>query len=161
MNATELLKKQHDQVKQLFQEFERAEDEESKRLAFEQLADDLAAHATIEERLFYPAVYVGDLKDELQEAVEEHLSVKRVIADLLEMNVEEEEFAAKMAVLNELVEDHVEDEEDELFPKVRRNFGSQELEALGAAMEAMFNELKEQEPREQIPNQLKEPAPLE
>ena len=161
MNATELLKKQHDQVKQLFQEFERAEDEESKRLAFEQLADDLAAHATIEERLFYPAVYVGDLKDELQEAVEEHLSVKRVIADLLEMNVEEEEFAAKMAVLNELVEDHVEDEERELFPKVRRNFATQELEALGAAMEAMFNELKEQEPREQIPNQLEGPAPLE
>jgi hemerythrin superfamily protein len=161
MTATELLKRQHDEVKQLFQEFERAEDEESKRLAFEQLADDLAAHATIEERSFYPAVYVGDLKDELQDAVEEHLGVKRVIADLLEMNVEEKEFEAKMDILKELVEDHVEEEEGELFPKVRRNFGSQELEALGAEMEAMFNELKQQEPREQIPNQLEQPAPLE
>ncbi len=70
MNATELLKRQHDEVKQLFEEF-------------------------------YPAVYLGDLKDELQDAVEEHLSVKRVIADLLEMNVEEEEFEAKMTVLKE------------------------------------------------------------
>jgi hemerythrin superfamily protein len=161
MNATELLKKQHDEVKQLFEEFERAEDEEGKRLAFEHLADDLAAHATIEEKLFYPAVYVGDLKDQLQEAAEEHLSVKRVIADLLEMNVEEEEFEAKMSVLKEQVEDHVEDEEGELFPKVRRKFASQELEALGGEMEAMFNDLKEQEPREQIPNQIEEAAPLE
>jgi len=87
--------------------------------------------------------------------------VKRVIADLLEMNVEEEEFEAKMAVLKELVEDHVEDEESELFPKVRRDFAARELEALGAEMEAMFNELKEQEPRERIPNQLEQPAPLE
>lgn len=161
MNATELLKKQHDRVKQLFQEFEQGEDEESKRLAFEQLADNLAAHSTIEERLFCPAVYVGDLKDELQEAVEEHLSMKRLIADLLEMNVEEEEFEAKMTVLKELVEDHIEDEEGELFPKVRRDFASRELEALGAEMEAMFNELKEQETREQIPNQIQEAAPLE
>src|SRR5258707_13708958 len=90
MNATELLKKQHDQVKQLFQEFERAEDEESKRLGFEQLGDDLAAHSTIEERLFYPAAYVGDLKGELQGAVDEHLSVKRGIAGVVEMNVEEQ-----------------------------------------------------------------------
>ncbi len=52
-----------------------------------------------------------------------------------------------------------EDEEGELFPKVRRDFAARELEALGAEMEAMFNELKE--PREQIPNQIEEPAPLE
>jgi hemerythrin superfamily protein len=161
MNATDLLKKQHEEVQQLFQEFEQAEDEEGKRLAFEQIADALAAHATIEEKLFYPAVYMGDLKDDLQEAVEEHLSVKRVIADLLEMNVEEEEFDAKMIVLKEQVEHHVEEEESELFPKVRRNFESQELEALGAEMEAMFNELKEQEPREETPNQVERAAPLE
>lgn len=161
MNATQLLKKQHDQVKELFEEFEQAEDEESKRLAFEQLADDLAAHATIEERLFYPAVYRGDLKDQLEEAVEEHLSMKRVIADLLEMNVEEEQFEAKMTVLKEQLEVHVEDEEGELFPKVSRDFASQELEALGRKMEAMFNELKEQEPREQIANKIEEVAPLE
>jgi hemerythrin superfamily protein len=161
MNATDLLKKQHEEVQQLFQEFEQAEDEEGKRLAFEQIADALAAHATIEEKLFYPAVYMGDLKDDLQEAVEEHLSVKRVIADLLEMNVEEEEFDAKMIVLKEQVEHHVEEEESELFPKVRRNFEPQELEALGAEMEAMFNELKEQEPREETPNQVERAAPLE
>ena len=87
--------------------------------------------------------------------------MKRVIADLLEMNVEEEEFEAKMAVLKELVEDHVEDEEGELFPKVRCDFAARELEALGAEMEAMFNELKQQEPGEQIPNQIEEPALLE
>ncbi len=56
---------------------------------------------------------------------------------------------------------NIEDEEGELFPKVRRDFASRELEALGAEIEAMFNELKQQEPGEQIPNQIEEPALLE
>ncbi len=56
---------------------------------------------------------------------------------------------------------NIEDEEGELFPKVRRDFAARELEALGAEMEAMFNELKQQEPGEQIPNQIEEPALLE
>ena len=161
MDATELLKRQHAQVKKLFGLFEAARDEEERRSFFEQIADELAAHSEIEEKLFYPAVYAGELEEELQEAVEEHLSIKRVIADLLELNAAEKSFGAKMKVLREQVQRHVEEEEGELFPKVRRNFDARELETLGAEMEAMFNEVTSQQPRDQVLTQIEQAAPLE
>ena len=87
---------------------------------FDEIADDFAAHGEIEEKIFYPAVYVGELKEKLQEAVEEHLAAKRIVADLLEMEPTDEQFDPKMKVLRELIEHHVEEEEGELFPLVRR-----------------------------------------
>ena len=160
MEATKLLKQQHDEVKELFKRFEAAEDESEKQELFEQIADDFAAHGEIEEKIFYPAVYVGELKEKLQEAVEEHLAAKRVVADLLEMEPSDEQFDPKMKVLKELIEHHVEEEEGELFPLVRQNFAREELEALGEQMEQMFNQLQEDEPREQIPAQTDHAPPL-
>jgi len=138
MNAIQLLKSQHAEVKRLFQQFERAQDEEDKRSVFEQIADDLVAHSEIEEKLFYPAVCVDNLQEELEEAVEEHLSIKRLIRDLLELNAADESFRTKMKALREQVEHHVEEEEGELFPKIKNNFEASELEILGAEMETMF-----------------------
>lgn len=160
MEATTLLKQQHDEVKELFERFEAAEDESEKQELFEQIADDFAAHGEIEEKIFYPAIYVGELKESLQEAVEEHLAAKRVVADLLEMEPSDEQFDPKMKVLKELIEHHVEEEEGELFPLVRQNFAREELETLGEQMEQMFNQLQEDEPREQIPAQTDRAPPL-
>ena len=153
MEATKLLKQQHDEVKELFKRFEASEDDSQRQELFEQIADDFAAHGEIEEKIFYPAVYVGELKEKLQEAVEEHLAAKRVVADLLEMEPADEQFDAKMKVLKELIEHHVEEEEGELFPLIRQSFAREELETLGEQMEQMFKQLKEDEPREQIPAQ--------
>jgi len=138
MNAIQLLKSQHAEVKRLFHKFERAQDEEDKRSVFEQIADELAAHSEIEEKLFYPAVCVDNLQEELEEAVEEHLSIKRLISDLLELNAADESFRTKIRVLREQVEHHVEEEEGELFPRIKNNFEASELEILGAEMETMF-----------------------
>ena len=160
MDATKLLKQQHDEVKRLFKQFEAARDDAGKQELFDQIADDFAAHGEIEEKIFYPAVYVGPLKEKLQEAVEEHLSAKRVIADLLEMEPSDEQFDPKMKVLRELVEHHVEEEEGELFPLVQQNFAREELDRLGEQMEQMFDELQEAEPRQQIPGETDEAAPL-
>jgi len=68
------------------------------RKKFEQIADDLAVHAAIEEKHFYPATKSARTEDLLQEAVEEHLSVKRIIADLLEMDPAEAQFDAKIGI---------------------------------------------------------------
>jgi hemerythrin-like domain-containing protein len=160
VEATKLLKQQHDEVKELFKRFEAAEDESEKQELFEQIADDFAAHGEIEEKIFYPAVYVGQLKENLQEAVEEHLAAKRVVADLLEMEPSDEQFDPKMKVLKELIEHHVEEEEEELFPLVRQNFAREELESLGDQMEQMFEKLQQSEPREAIPSQTDRAAPL-
>jgi hemerythrin-like domain-containing protein len=127
---------------------------------FEEIGDDFAAHGEIEEKIFYPAVYVGELKEKLQEAVEEHLVAKRVVADLLEMEPADEQFDPKMKVLKELIEHHVEEEEGELFPLVRQSFAREELETLGEQMEQMFKQLKEAEPREQIPGETDHAPPL-
>ncbi len=161
MEATKLLKQQHDEVKELFKRFEASEDESEKQELFEQIADDFAAHGTIEEKIFYPAVYVGELKEKLQEAVEEHLAAKRVVADLLELEPADEQFDAKMKVLKELIEHHVEEEEGELFPLIRQSFAREELETLGEQMEQMFKQLKEDEPREQIPAETDHAPPLD
>ena len=87
MNAIELLKSQHEEAKKLFRKLEKAGAEKQK--LFEELADALAVHATIEEKHFYPATKSARTEELLQEAVEEHLAVKRVIADLLEMSPED------------------------------------------------------------------------
>ncbi len=160
MDATKLLKQQHDEVKDLLEQFEAAEDDAGRQEIFDQIADDLAAHGEIEEKIFYPAVYVGPLREKLREAVEEHLSARRVIADLLEMEPSDEQFDPKMKVLQELVEHHVEEEEGELFPLVQQNFAREELEALGDRMEQRFDELQEAEPRRRIPGETDQAAPL-
>jgi len=160
MDALTLLKQQHDEVKELFTQFEAAEDEAEQQELFDRIADDFAAHGEIEEKIFYPAVYVGPLQEKLREALEEHLSAKRLIADLLEMEPGDEQFDAKMQVLQEQIEHHVQEEEGELFPLVRQNFAREELEALGEQMERMFDQLQESDPREQIPSETDQAPPL-
>ena len=161
MDAIELLKTQHEEVKAMFKKIEKAEDEEKQDL-FEQIADALAVHAAIEEKHFYPATKNARTEELLQEAVEEHLSAKRLIADLMEMSPEDPQFDAKVAVLEEQIEHHVEEEEKELFPKVRKMIGKEELEDLGMVMEDMAEELKASgAPRGSVPAETGSAAPLE
>nr|AYM53822.1 cation-binding protein hemerythrin HHE family [Archangium sp.] len=163
VDAIELLKKQHREVDELFEKFEKASEGKSEQVLmdlFARVADNLAAHAAIEEKLFYPSVYVGPTADKLQEAVEEHLAVKRVIADLLDMEPSDTQFKAKMKVLQEMVEHHVEEEEKQLFKSVKKLMTKEELATLGEQMEAMFNELIQTEPRMQVPRETDEAAPL-
>lgn len=162
MDAIELLTQQHEEVDELFEKFEKAieKGDDSVMDLFVRIADNLAAHAVIEEKIFYPSVYVGPTADKLQEAVEEHLSVKRVIADLLDMDPSNDQFKAKMKVLQELVEHHVEEEEQELFKSVKKLMTKEELNLLGEQMETMFSELIQTEPRLQVPRETDEAAPL-
>ncbi|HZR10790.1 MAG TPA: hemerythrin domain-containing protein [Myxococcales bacterium] len=161
MDAIELLKMQHEEAKKLFEQIEAAEDEKKEDL-FEQLADALAVHATIEEKHFYPATKNARTEELLQEAVEEHLGVKRLIADLLEMSPEDAQFDAKVKVLREQVEHHVEEEEGELFPKVRKMFKEDELDDLGVVMQDMADDLKAAgAPRESVPAETGSAAPLD
>lgn len=160
MNAIELLETQHEEVKKLFKKCEKASGE-AKRQLFEQIADDLAVHAAIEEKHFYPATKSARTEDLLQEAVEEHLSVKRIIADLLEMDPAEAQFDAKITVLQEQVEHHVKEEEGDLFPAVKKVLSSEQLEDLGVVMEDAAEELKAGgSPRDAVPGETGEAAPI-
>jgi hemerythrin-like domain-containing protein len=159
-DAITLLKEQHREVESLFEQIEQASDTEDKESLFQELADNLAAHSTIEEKIFYPAAYAKQTKDMLTEAVEEHLSVKRLLTDLLQMSPEHENFDAKIKVLKEQIEHHVEEEEKELFPQVEKDMNSEKLETLGAQMEEMFEEELDNEPSENVPAETGEAARL-
>ena len=161
MNAIDLLKQQHREVEKLFKKIDKAGPDEKEQF-FDQLADALAVHAAIEEQHFYPATKDARTEDLLQEAVEEHLSVKRIIADLLEMEPDDAQFDAKIKVLQEQVDHHVEEEEDELFPEVQKLHSKDELEDLGLLMEQTAQELKKQgAPRMEVPKETGAAAPLD
>jgi hemerythrin superfamily protein len=161
MNAIKMLKQQHRQVEKLFKGFEDAKSAAARRKAFEEIADALAVHATIEERHFYPGVKKEETEDLLLEAVEEHLEVKRVIADLLAMKPGDENFDAKVKVLQENVDHHVEEEETDLFPKVEKLLDEEALEAIGEAMQETQDELiSEGNPRDAIPGETDAAAPI-
>lgn len=168
MDAIKLLKTQHDEVEAVFAKFEKTGSSDEKLALFQQLGDMLAAHATIEEKVFYPTAYqIGreegdaEVQDLLHEAVEEHLSAKRIIADLLEMNPDDEAFEAKVLVLKEQIEHHVEEEEGELFKSVQKAIPKEDLEAMGVEMEELFNALLPGEPRFEVPKETEQAAPLE
>lgn len=140
MKATDLLKKQHRQVEKLFKEVEKTEDPKQRRKLMEQVAADLKMHTQIEEEIFYPAVReVGTAKAEemIDEAFEEHHVVDLVLAELPQVDPEDERFAAKMTVLSELVKHHVEEEEEEMFPMAEKKLGAERIKELGQQLEQM------------------------
>jgi hemerythrin superfamily protein len=146
MNATALLKKQHKDVRSLFEEVLEVEDPESRRQLCERIGQELLVHTKIEEEIFDPAVReLGDKGEEMVlEAFEEHHVVDLVLAELPQVDPEDERFHAKMTVLQELVDHHAKEEEKEMF-KLAQKLGKTELAELGERMEARAEELKGEE----------------
>ncbi len=162
MNAIALLERQHRETNALFATFEKLEVGAPEMQAlFEEIADQLAAHARIEELHFYPALKLKQTEGRLDEALEDHLEVKRMIAELMEMEVSEPEFRQLVLELKEAVMDHVGEEESDMFPKVRGLFTVVELEAMGEEMENTMAELlAEGQPSANVPAETDAPAPI-
>jgi hypothetical protein len=118
LHAIKLLEQQHRELEALFDHYDRVREPHDKARAFEHLADRFAAHARIEEEIFYSEVYGDDVEGELREALEEHEAIKRVLSELLAMKVEDPEFSAKVTQMRELVARHVASEEDKLFSMI-------------------------------------------
>ncbi len=158
-DVLEILTSQHKEVDLLIEQIESGSG--NRRALFTQLADKLAAHATVEEKLFYPAVMAKQTEDQLKEAVEEHLAVKRLLADMLAMRADDDEFDAKLSVLKEQVTHHAHKEEEaKLFPKVKSMFNADERAALGNELLVMFEDLMRGHPSTPVPNETDAAAPL-
>jgi hemerythrin-like domain-containing protein len=107
------------------------------------LKQELDVHARIEEQIFYPAIKEAEETHEITlEAIEEHNVVKQLLAELEQLPVSEETWTAKLTVLKENVEHHVEEEEGEMFPKAKKVLSEEQVETLGTRMEAAKNEQK-------------------
>ena len=117
--AVSLLKDDHDRVKRLFDEFEKAKGRAARKKIVRKALTELKVHAAIEEEIFYPAVRKPIGKEIMNEADEEHHVAKLLIAELEAMNGSESHFDAKFTVLAENVRHHIKEEENEMLPKVR------------------------------------------
>ena len=161
MNAITMLKHQHREVEALFKQLHKARLGSARRTVFEKVADALAVHSAIEEKHFYPAVKERSTEEILLESLEEHLAIKRVIADLLRLDGDDETFAAKVKVLEDEVTHHVEEEEETLFPRVEQMFDDEALESLGDAMEdTQVALLQAGNPRHSVPGETERAATI-
>lgn len=139
MDAFNLLKADHRKVEDLFSQLEAARGQAKLRV-FEQIKMELDVHTHIEEKIFYPALEKPKQTHDLTlEAYEEHDVVKKLLRELSRARTANEEWEAKAKVLQENVEHHVEEEENELFKKASAALGKQEIEELGEQLAAEKN----------------------
>jgi hypothetical protein len=140
-DAVSLLMADHRKVEDLFKQYEKAKKDETKKQAiFQQISMELKVHTQIEEEVFYPASreFVDDA-EMVNEAEVEHASAKDLIAQLDGMAPSDPYYDAKVKVLQEMIEHHVEEEETEYFPECRES--DMDLKAIGEQLKARKAEL--------------------
>ena len=141
--AVDMLREDHQKVKELFEEFEKAEEDDEKGQIVRAALNALEIHATLEEEIFYPAVREQIENDDLMdEALEEHHVAKLLMGELQEMQPGDDHFEAKFKVLAESVKHHIEEEESEILPKAQEM--DLDEERLGEEMTQRKQELQGQ-----------------
>ena len=148
MDATELLEADHQKVRSLFEQIQNVDHFAEKRRIFALIRQELEVHSNIEEAVFYPLFATRDgLIEFIEGSYDDHQEVRDLLDEIqtvLFVVSDQEQYAEqvedKLDELMELVEHHVEEEEDELFPKVRELLDAEELEQVGAELEAARSE---------------------
>lgn len=135
VDAVDMLVAQHRRLEALLQAVLDSDDAAARGRLLAPAADELMVHLGSEEAVFYPAVRAAGTEDVLLESLEEHLSIKRLVADLLETRAGDPSFEAKCKVLHEQTEHHHREEEEHLFPQVRKLMDTRERITLGSAMQ--------------------------
>jgi hemerythrin superfamily protein len=146
MDAIALLKADHNRVRGLFKRFKAAKEQdntESMTPLADEILTELDVHATIEEEIFYPWArgLSSEIAETVDEGVEEHHVVKVLMAEIAELEPGDEAWTAKLTVLIENVEHHAEEEETEMFPKIRQATSQTDREQIAEGLEARKKEL--------------------
>lgn len=134
MDIFQILKKDHQTVKDLFKKLEGtgARAAKSREKLFTQLKEDLEAHSQGEEAVFYPALNQHtEMQAMVDEATEEHEEVANLLEEIEELDIESEEWSSKLAELKKNVLHHVKEEEGEIFKKAKEIMGKDEFQTLG------------------------------
>jgi hemerythrin superfamily protein len=135
-DAIAMLMADHKRVKKLFAEFDKLKEEgsdEEKAAIVEQICNELKIHTAVEEEIFYPAVREAiDDSDLMDEALVEHAGAKDLIAQLEDASPDDDLYDAKVTVMGEQIDHHVEEEEGDMFPKAKK--AKVDTEALGTQM---------------------------
>ena len=137
-DALSLLRADHKKIRALLSTLKDAEGAARRSKLLEQAQEELTAHTTIEEEIFYPAfreaAHVKKDQQLFYEALEEHHAAKLILDEVGRADAASPEFAGRAKVLKEMVEHHAEEEEEEMFPKARRLLPPSELRRLGFEM---------------------------
>ena len=133
-DVVQLLTRQHRQVEAMLKALTDSENPADRAALLARAADELAVHIGAEESVVYPAVRAARTEDILLESLEEHLSLKRLVADLLALAPAEATFRPKCKVLQEQSEHHHKEEEEHLFPTMNRLLDASQRERLGRAV---------------------------
>ena len=137
-DAIVLLKDDHRDIKKLFADFQKAGDGalKTKQRLVDRIIELLTVHTYIENEVMYPRVraLLPDLEDDILESYEEHHVADVLVMELAGMSASDERFTAKTTVLIESVTHHIQEEEDDWFPKVRKGLGRTALQQLGQEM---------------------------
>jgi hemerythrin-like domain-containing protein len=148
VDALQLLKSDHQKVKRMLEQLDATTEraEKTRTETFERLKRDLTIHETIEEEILYPALEgFAKTKDITLEAFEEHHVVDQIVAELETTPVTDETWGAKLTVMRENLEHHIEEEEDEMFKQARQVMDHKELAELGEQMDARKKQLSEED----------------
>jgi hemerythrin superfamily protein len=140
-DAIVILKADHKEIKKLFRAFEQAGDDAdvTKAKIVDQILEALTVHTYIENEGMYPAIRkrLPDLEDDILESYEEHHVADVLCTEIAALTPDHERFDAKVTVLIESVEHHIEEEETDWFPKVRDALGRKDLQLLGAELQVL------------------------
>ncbi len=138
--ATALLRADHKEVSDLFEQYEKARSQSKKKVLVSEICKALSIHAQVEEEIFYPAVKSAMKDHELvPEATVEHATLKDLIAQVEDVEPDGEMFDAKIQVLSEYVKHHVKEEQNEMFPKAKAT--NLDMTELGARIASRKTEL--------------------
>lgn len=161
MDALEIIKEQHDDVDRLIGALETCDDDAEAASLFTELANKIAAHSRMEQELFYRSVDDPKTHALLVQSTEEHLSVFRVLADLLGLEPGDERFVAKLAVMKEQLRHHMRDEEEAvLFPQVEKLLSAEQRSQLGDDMLALYDRILIESPGDHVPEETAHAAPI-
>ena len=144
MDAVTLLKDDHDTLKKILNDLDSTTERgvKTREELFTRVRRELEVHEAIEEEIFYPALKEHPKAKELVlEAYEEHNVVDMVMAEIEDTPYDDERWGAKLTVMKENIEHHIEEEEGEMFPQARQIFEKSELQELGERMKSRKDEL--------------------
>ncbi|WP_040871656.1 hemerythrin domain-containing protein [Nocardia exalbida] len=140
-DAIVLLRDDHKAIRKLFREFEKAGEDatQTKGKVVKKIIEALTVHTYLENECMYPEVrkLVPELEDDILESYEEHHVADVLVTELSMMKPDDEHFTAKTTVLIENVDHHIDEEENEWFPKVRESLGRKQLQEIGARMQEL------------------------
>ncbi|MFE7745575.1 hemerythrin domain-containing protein [Nocardia sp. NPDC057455] len=140
-DAIVLLRDDHKAIRKLFREFEKAGEDATatKGKVVQKIIEALTVHTYLENECMYPEVrkLLPELEDDILESYEEHHVADVLVTELAMMKPDDEHFTAKTTVLIENVDHHIDEEENEWFPKVREKLGRKQLQEIGARMQEL------------------------